>query len=82
MILIPILCPYCQSDQIITRGKTHTGQQRAPYQSSVTAKNSWRDATQIPHDVAAWVAPLCSITLPLYGTTWTEEPGVVALAGG
>ena len=27
MVLIPVLCPYCQSDQIIKRGKTDTGKQ-------------------------------------------------------
>ena len=28
MVLIPVLCPYCQSDQIIKRGKTDSGKQR------------------------------------------------------
>jgi transposase-like protein len=28
MVLIPVLCPHCQSDQVIKGGKTKTGQQR------------------------------------------------------
>jgi transposase-like protein len=28
MVLIAVRCPYCQSDQIIKRGKTETGTQR------------------------------------------------------
>lgn len=28
MALIPVLCPYCQSDQVVKRGKTDTGKQR------------------------------------------------------
>ena len=28
MVLIPVLCPHCQSDQVIRGGKTKTGQQR------------------------------------------------------
>jgi transposase-like protein len=28
MICIPILCPYCQSSQVVKRGKTDTGKQR------------------------------------------------------
>ena len=42
MVLIAVLCPYCQSDQIIKRGKTETGKQRyrcqnpdCPHQSFV-----------------------------------------------
>ena len=42
MVLIPVLCPYCQSDQIIKRGKTDSGKQRyrcqnrdCPHQSFV-----------------------------------------------
>jgi transposase-like protein len=42
MVLIPVLCPYCQSDQIVKRGKTDTGKQRyrcqnahCPHQSFV-----------------------------------------------
>jgi transposase-like protein len=28
MICIPVLCPYCQSNQVVKRGKTNTGKQR------------------------------------------------------
>ena len=28
MVRIPVRCPYCQSDQVVKRGKTDTGQQR------------------------------------------------------
>jgi insertion element IS1 protein InsB len=28
MVRIPVLCPYCQSDQVVKRGKTATGKQR------------------------------------------------------
>jgi transposase-like protein len=28
MVLIPVLCPHCQSDQVIKGGKTETGKQR------------------------------------------------------
>jgi transposase-like protein len=28
MVLIPVTCPYCQSDQVIKGGKTETGKQR------------------------------------------------------
>jgi transposase-like protein len=28
MVLIPVRCLYCQSDQVIKRGKTKTGKQR------------------------------------------------------
>ena len=28
MVFIPVLCPYCQSDQMVKRGKTDTGKQR------------------------------------------------------
>src|SRR5713101_2136381 len=28
MVLIPVRCPYCQSDQVIKGGKTATGKQR------------------------------------------------------
>jgi insertion element IS1 protein InsB len=28
MVLIPVLCPHCQSDQVIRGGKTKAGQQR------------------------------------------------------
>ena len=42
MVLMSVLCPYCQSDQIIKRGKTDTGKQRyrcqnldCPHQSFV-----------------------------------------------
>jgi transposase-like protein len=28
MVLIPVLCPHCQSDNVVKRGKTDTGKQR------------------------------------------------------
>jgi hypothetical protein len=28
MVLIPVLCPHCHSDQVIKGGKTKTGKQR------------------------------------------------------
>ena len=28
MVLVPVLCPYCQSDQVIKGGKTNAGIQR------------------------------------------------------
>ena len=28
MVLIPVLCPHCQSDQVIKGGKTQAGKQR------------------------------------------------------
>jgi hypothetical protein len=29
MVLMPVRCPYCQCDQIITGSQTETGQQRS-----------------------------------------------------
>ena len=34
MVLIPVLCPHCQSDQVIRGGKTKTGKQRYKCQNS------------------------------------------------
>ncbi len=28
MVLIPVHCPHCQSDQVVKRGKTRNGKQR------------------------------------------------------
>ena len=28
MVLIPVRCPYCESDQVLKRGKSDTGKQR------------------------------------------------------
>jgi len=33
MVLIPVLCPHCQSDQVIKVGKTKASQQRYPCQN-------------------------------------------------
>jgi insertion element IS1 protein InsB len=33
MVLIPVLCPHCQSDQVIKGGKTQAGKQRYKYQN-------------------------------------------------
>ena len=34
MVLVPVTCPYCQSDQVIKGGKTETGKQRYRCQQS------------------------------------------------
>jgi len=34
MVLIPVLCPHCQSDQVIRGGKTKAGKQRYKCQNS------------------------------------------------
>ena len=34
MVLIPVLCPHCQSDQIIKGGKTKAGKQRYKCQNA------------------------------------------------
>ena len=34
MVLIPVLCPHCHSDQVIKGGKTKAGQQRYKCQNS------------------------------------------------
>ena len=34
MVLIPVLCPHCQSDQVIKGGKTKTGKQRYKCQNT------------------------------------------------
>ena len=41
MVLIPVLCPYCQSDQIIKRGKTESGKQRYRCQNSACPHQSF-----------------------------------------
>ena len=34
MVLMPVLCPHCHSDQVIKGGKTKAGQQRYKCQNS------------------------------------------------
>jgi insertion element IS1 protein InsB len=34
MVLIPVLCPHCQSDQVIKGGQTQAGKQRYKCQNS------------------------------------------------
>jgi len=34
MVLMPVLCPHCQSDQVIRGGKTKAGKQRYKCQNS------------------------------------------------
>ena len=34
MVLIPVLCPHCQSDQVIKGGQTKAGKQRYKCQNS------------------------------------------------
>ena len=34
MVLIPVLCPHCQSDQVIKGGKTQAGKQRYKCQNA------------------------------------------------
>ena len=41
MVLIPVLCPHCHSEQIIKGGKTETGKQRYRCQQSDCAHRSF-----------------------------------------
>ena len=41
MVLIAVTCPYCQSDQIVKRGKTDTGKQRYRCQHAERAHQSF-----------------------------------------
>ena len=41
MVLIPVLCPHCHSDQVIKGGKTKAGQQRYKCQRSYWIPGSW-----------------------------------------
>ena len=34
MVLMPVLCPSCHSDRVITGGKTTAGQQHSPCQNA------------------------------------------------
>jgi len=40
MVLIPVLCPHCQSDQVIRGGKTKVGKQRYKCQNSACPRCS------------------------------------------
>ena len=41
MICIPVLCPYCQSSQVVKRGKTDTGKQRYRCQNPACSHQSF-----------------------------------------
>ena len=41
MVLIPVSCPYCQSDQVTKRGKTDTGKQRYRCQNPACSHRSF-----------------------------------------
>src|SRR5215471_9251788 len=41
MVLVPVTCPYCHSDQVIKGGQTETGQQRYRCQQTTCAHRSF-----------------------------------------
>jgi transposase-like protein len=41
MVRIPIVCPYCQGDQVVKRGKTDAGKQRYRCQNPMCAHQSF-----------------------------------------
>jgi transposase-like protein len=41
MVLVPVTCPYCHSDQIIKGGHTETGKQRYRCQQTTCAHRSF-----------------------------------------
>jgi transposase-like protein len=41
MVLVPVTCPYCQSDQVIKGGQTETGKQRYRCQQTNCAHRSF-----------------------------------------
>ncbi len=41
MVLTPVICPYCQRDQVIQGGKTETGKQRSGCQQANCAHRSF-----------------------------------------
>ncbi len=41
MVLIPILCPHCESDQVVKRGKTENGKQRYLCQNKACATKTF-----------------------------------------
>ena len=41
MVLIPVLCPHCQSDQVIRGGTTKAGKQRYRYQNADCSHDSF-----------------------------------------
>ena len=48
MVLMPIYCPYCKSDQVTKRGKTDTGKQRYRCQNPEYAHQSFLLAPAYP----------------------------------
>ena len=42
MVLIPVLCPHCQSDNVVKRGKTDTGKQRYLCKNDFCPQSSFR----------------------------------------
>jgi len=41
MVLVPVTCPYCHSDQVIKGGQTETGKQRYRCQQLTCAHRSF-----------------------------------------
>lgn len=41
MVLVPVRCPYCQSDQVIKGGQTETGKQRYRCQQPDCSRRSF-----------------------------------------
>ncbi len=41
MVLIPVLCPHCESDQVVKRGKTENGKQRYLCQNTACATKTF-----------------------------------------
>jgi transposase-like protein len=41
MVRIPVPCPYCQSEQVVKRGKTDTGKQRYRCQNPECSRQSF-----------------------------------------
>jgi len=41
VVLIPVLCPYCASDQVVKRGKTENGKQRYRCQNKACATKTF-----------------------------------------
>jgi len=42
MVLIPVLCPHCQSDNVVKRGKSDTGKQRYLCRNDFCSHRSFR----------------------------------------
>lgn len=42
MVLLPVRCPHCQSDHVVKRGKTESGQQRYLCKNDSCSHHSFR----------------------------------------